>query len=83
MIIISSAPALVSLGDFLLCSAVKAANSTGKFISLSIELNGHSGFGKEVVQLTMMRMGKEGLYCLHINWSKMSGINRAFLEKLW
>jgi len=25
-------------------------------------------------------MGKEELFCLHINWNKMSGINRAFLE---
>lgn len=49
-------------------------------MSLSIELSGHSGFGKEVVQLTTIRMGKEGLFYSHINWNKMSGINTAFLE---
>lgn len=72
---------MASLRDLLLCSAVNTANSTGRFISLSIELNGHGGFGKEVVQLMTIRMGKEGLYCLHINWNQMSGINTAFLEK--
>lgn len=81
VIFISSAPALVSWRDLLLCSAVKTANSTGRFISLSIELNGHGGLGKEVVQLATIRMGKEGLYCSHINWRKMPGINTAFLEK--
>lgn len=50
-------------------------------MALSIELNGHSGFGKEVVQLTTIRMGKEGLRRSHINWNEMSGINTVFLEK--